>query len=202
MNIDADHIGRVFDIYDNSSSALDVSLSGMTIEKWGGAYSGPNDTAALNAATSFNTAEFANAAGGYFGWKIDTDAKTLSLIYTPPPAVAAMQLTDAHSITVTFSTAVMFAGGDVAGAFRLTNLDANTGVDLSAVVSTDGQGRTVVTLTFSGSQTDGAGNLLGGHYALAIESNDVVDSSGLALDGAGTGTPGTDNLSQIWAVGG
>ena len=166
--------------------------------QWAGSYSGPTDSAALNTATVLNTTGFANAAGGKFGWKLDTDAKTLSLVYTPPPAVAAIDLTGAHSITVTFSTTVSFASGNASAAFQLTNLDSNVNVGLTASVTTDDLGRTVVTLTFSGDQTDGSGNLLSGHYQLSVLSSNVTDANGLALDGSGLS--GADYWSQTWTV--
>ena len=77
---------------------------------WTGTYSGPTDAATLNAATNFNTSGFVNAAGGKFSWRLDTTAQTLSLVYTPPPAVAAVALNDTgsgvQSLTVTFLSAV------------------------------------------------------------------------------------------------
>ena len=172
---------------------------------WMGTYSGPTDVADLNAATNFDTSGFANAAGGHFSWQIDTTDRTLSLVYTPPPAVASAALYDTgsgvQSLTVTFSTAVSFAGGNAAAAFRLTNVDTNATVTVSATVTTDGDGRTVVTLTFSGDQTDLDGALLSGRYALTVVGSAVTDSSGVPLDGLGTGTRnGTDYLGPIWTV--
>jgi hypothetical protein len=173
---------------------------------WTGAYSGPTDAADLNAATTIDTSGFVNAGGGHFSLQLDAADQTLSLIYTPPPAVAAVQLNDGESgvqsMTVTFSTAVTFAGGDAAAAFRLTNVDTGAAVTLSATVSTDSLGRTVVTLTFSGNQTDASGALLSGRYALTVIGSDVTDSAGMALDGLGTGTGnGVDYLGSSWTVG-
>jgi autotransporter-associated beta strand protein len=172
------------------------------IARWSGSYSGPTDAATLNAATVFDTAGFANAAGGKFSWQLDAAAKTLSLVYTPPPAVSAVHLStgaegSVASLTVTFSSAVSFANGDPAAAFRLTNVDTGVTVGLSATVSTDAQGRTVVTLTFN----DGA--LAAGHYRLSILGTAVTGSDGTALDGSGTGTEsGVDYVGPTWTIGG
>jgi hypothetical protein len=100
------------------------------------------------------------------------------------------------SITVTFSTAVSFAGGDAAGAFRLTNVDTGATVGLTATVSTDAQGRTVVTLTF-----DPTG-VPAGNYRLGIVGSAVTGLDGIALDGSGLGTgSGIDYFGSIWAIG-
>jgi PEP-CTERM motif len=50
---------------------------------WAGSYSGPTDSASLNAATSFDTTGFLNPTAGSFGWSFDPAAQTLSLTYTP-----------------------------------------------------------------------------------------------------------------------
>jgi hypothetical protein len=160
----------------------------------------------LNAATNFDTSGFVNAAGGKFSWRLDTTAQTLSLVYTPPPAVASASLNDTdsgvQSLTVTFSSAVSFAGGNAAAAFRLTNVDTGLTVTLSATVSTDGEGRTVVTLTFSGDQTDSVGALLSGRYALTVIGSAVTGSDGTALDGSGLGTGnGIDFIGPNWTIG-
>jgi fibronectin-binding autotransporter adhesin len=51
--------------------------------QWVGAYSGPNDVAALDAATTFDTSGFVNPIAGTFGWSIDPTAHQLDLVYTP-----------------------------------------------------------------------------------------------------------------------
>jgi hypothetical protein len=51
--------------------------------EWTGAYSGPTDATALNAATSFNTSGFANPIAGTFGWSFDPAGRQLDLVYTP-----------------------------------------------------------------------------------------------------------------------
>jgi len=53
--------------------------------KWTGTYSGPTDTAKLNADTAFDTSEFVNQFNGTFGWSLDSADQTLSLTYTPTP---------------------------------------------------------------------------------------------------------------------
>src|SRR5207253_329845 len=49
--------------------------------QWAGAYSGPADAAALDAATAFDTSGFLNPIAGTFGWAVS--GNTLSLTYTP-----------------------------------------------------------------------------------------------------------------------
>jgi hypothetical protein len=51
--------------------------------QWSGAYSGPTDTATLDAATSFDTSGFVNNFNGTFGWTFG--GSSLSLSYTPTP---------------------------------------------------------------------------------------------------------------------
>jgi fibronectin-binding autotransporter adhesin len=51
--------------------------------QWTGGYFGPADAAALNAATAFDTAGFANPIAGTFGWSLDAGEHSLSLTYTP-----------------------------------------------------------------------------------------------------------------------
>jgi autotransporter-associated beta strand protein len=169
---------------------------------WTCAYDGPSDAASLTDSTVFDNSGIVNSAGGKFSWQLDAAAKTLSLVYIPPPAVAGVQLNSGadgsvRSLTATFSTSVSFANGDAAAAFRLTNSDTGATVDLSATVSTDAQGRTVVTLTFSG------GALAADHYRLSILGTAVTGADGAALDGSGTGTgSGIDYLGPTWTVGG
>ena len=170
-----------------------------TAVHWTGTYTGPTEVAALNAATDFDTSGVVNQFGGKFSWKLDTAAQTLSLVYTPPPAVAAVQLNDSgsgvQSMTVTFSAAVNFAGGNAAAAFQLMNLDTGAAADLTATVAMNSSGLTVVTLAFDG-------GLSTGHYQLGILSDAVTGSDGTALDGSGTGTTnGINYVGPIWTIG-
>ncbi|HEY1379509.1 MAG TPA: right-handed parallel beta-helix repeat-containing protein, partial [Gemmataceae bacterium] len=130
--------------------------------------------------------------------------------YTPiTPTVqvnndGAPQRSVVRSITVTFSGPVAFAGGNAAAAFTLTRTGPSgpTGtVGLTPTVTTDAQGRTVVTLTFSGPFTEAntaAGvnpSLIDGVYTLTISAAAVTDAAlGWALDGDGNGTPGGDRV--------
>ena len=43
---------------------------------WSGTYSGPNDAAALDAATAFDTSGFLNPTAGAFGWNLDSADQT------------------------------------------------------------------------------------------------------------------------------
>jgi hypothetical protein len=51
--------------------------------RWVGTYSGPTDSATLNADTAFDTAGLRNPTAGTFGWSLDPAGQTLSLAYTP-----------------------------------------------------------------------------------------------------------------------
>ncbi|HEY1380535.1 MAG TPA: dockerin type I domain-containing protein [Gemmataceae bacterium] len=132
---------------------------------------------------------------------------------TPVQVVDPVQIDDGsaqgsiiRSITVTFTMAVTFANNDPTAAFQLTRTGTWSGdpdgtatgnVALTPTVSTDGQGRTVVVLTFSGQFTDGAApgvdpSLIDGLYTLTVFSNKVTGANGLALDGDFDGNAGGD----------
>jgi glucose/arabinose dehydrogenase len=105
-----------------------------------------------------------------------------------------------RSLTVTFSGPVTFANNNPTAAFSLTRVSTGGGsVGLLAATPTlDGQGRTVVTLTFSGTTTTdsasaqhgGALSLADGRYQLAIADGAVTGTNGAALDGDGNGSAG------------
>jgi uncharacterized repeat protein (TIGR01451 family) len=118
--------------------------------------------------------------------------------------VAAVQVNDGsaqrsevRSISVTFSGPVTFAGGNAAAAFQLLHMQIGNNVVLSATTATDSLGRTVVTLEFSGGETDpvsaqngGIASLADGRYQLTVLAANVygVDGSTLAGDGIDTGS--------------
>ncbi len=116
----------------------------------------------------------------------------------PPPTVAGVVVGDGtaersevRSITVTFSSVVTFAGGNVAAAFQLLHLTDSTDVALTAVAD-NSTGETVVTLTFTGSETDavsgengGQLSLADGLYQLTIFSTSVTGAGNQALAGGG-----------------
>jgi hypothetical protein len=136
-----------------------------------------------------------NYAGG------DGNDVVLTKVTAAPVTVASVQVNDGNaqrsevrSIAVTFSGPVTFAGGNVAAAFQLLHLTDSSNVTLGATVSVDGQGRTVVTLTFSGAETDsistqhgGIASLADGLYQLTILSAAVTGANGLTLNGGGPG---------------
>jgi uncharacterized delta-60 repeat protein len=147
------------------------------------------------------------------GWtSAGGDAIVLARI-TGDPATASVQVNDGsaqrsevRSITVTFSGPVTFAGGNTnaaaAAAFRLTHVQTGGNVDLTATVATDARGRTVVTLAFSGAETDpvsaqhgGIPSLADGRYVLTIFDTSVTGADGGALDGDGDGTAGGNYVS-------
>jgi hypothetical protein len=128
------------------------------------------------------------------------------------PTVSGVQVNDGtnqrsevRSVQVTFSGPVTFTGGNAnaAAAFQLTRLQDSTNVGLSAAVSLNGSNQTVVTLTFSGTDTDsvsalngGIRSLIDGRYQLTILSANVSGSGG-ALNGGGANgnyVSGTDTF--------
>ena len=54
--------------------------------QWTGSYSGPTDSATLDASTSFDTSGFVNPIAGTFGWQFNWGTHSLSLTYTPTSA--------------------------------------------------------------------------------------------------------------------
>ncbi|HEX4592004.1 MAG TPA: choice-of-anchor Q domain-containing protein, partial [Gemmataceae bacterium] len=127
-----------------------------------------------------------------------------------PITVADVQVNDGsaqrselRSIVVTFSGPVSFTGGNAAAAFQLTHVQTGNTVILTATVTTDAQGRTVVALGFSGGETDPvsalngrAASLADGRYQLIVLGAAASDAAlGWALDGNADGTPGGDYVS-------
>jgi hypothetical protein len=133
------------------------------------------------------------------------------ILINPPSTVASLRVNDAagqrsevRSLAVTFSGPVTFAGGNAnaAAAFQLKHVQTGNNVVLSAVITTDSLGRTVVTFGFSGSETDpvsglngGVPSLADGRYQLTILGNAVNGPGGIFLDGDGDGSPGGNYVS-------
>jgi hypothetical protein len=151
-----------------------------------------------------------NAAG-------DSPYSAVTAVTTPdyPTVVQAVgvnggsaQRSEVRSITVTFSTLVTFAGGyaNAAAAFQLRQVRTGQVVDLSAAVTVDPfPGSTIVTLSFSGAQTDPVSALNGwspsladGRYALTVFAANVTGPAG-ALRG---GQPNGDYVSPPDSYGG
>ncbi len=150
-----------------------------------------------------------NGGGGATAFSTATDTATVAVTDGLPPT-AAVQVSDGsaqrsviRSLTVAFSEPVAFAGGNAAAAFTLTRTGPTgpTGsVPLTPTVTTDGQGRTVVTLTFSGQMTEantaaGANpSLIDGLYTLTVSGSAVTGTNGFGFDGDGNGAPGGDKV--------
>jgi hypothetical protein len=136
------------------------------------------------------------------------------------PTVAGIQVNGGgaqrsmvRSLVVTFSEVVNFAGGDAnaAAAFTLSRVGGGGNVGLQAAVSTDAQGRTVVTLTFTNANpavihqetlaNGGPPSLANGRYQLSIADGAVTTPAGAALDGDNNGTPGGAYLSPLDTAG-
>ena len=101
-------------------------------------------------------------------------------------------------LTVTFDSEVTIG----AGAFEVVKRGTSGGpVDVAFTTQLDGQGRTVASLTFSGTRTR-AGSLVDGNYELRVNGNLITDATGaLDLDRNGSnggtyflGTQATDKF--------
>jgi hypothetical protein len=153
---------------------------------------------------------------GQFRTRFNTNVFPAGPIVAPPPPTVAStvvndgnaQRSEVRSVTVTFSGPVAFSGGNAnaAAAFQLKHLTDGNNVDLTAAVSADSQGRTVVVLTFAGAETDplsarngGVASLADGRYALTIFSGSVVGTNGAALAGGG---PNGNYVSPTDTLGG
>jgi hypothetical protein len=186
-----------------------VSTNGTTFTNIAGATTASYAfSPALTDTGKYFRAVFTNSLGS-------ATSAAATLTVGPPVTVANVQVNDGsaqrsevRSITVTFSGPVNFAGGtaNAAAAFQLTHLSDSNNVILSAGVTTDSQGRTVVTLTFSGAETDpistengGMASLADGRYSLTIFSASVTGSVGQSLSGGG---PNGNYVSPTDTLGG
>ena len=144
-----------------------------------------------------------NGGGGTSAFSTATETATdavTAAVTAPPVTVGAVQINDGsaqrsevESIAVTFSGPVNFAGGNAnaASAFQLARVGSGGNVDLTANVTTNALGQTVVTLTFSGLLTDSVSALNGaspsladGRYTLTVLASAVTGASdGVALNG-------------------
>jgi hypothetical protein len=146
----------------------------------------------------------------------DGNDVVLTALDPTPISVQAVQVNDGsiqrsevRSITVTFTELADFAGGDAnaGAAFKLRRIQDGGTVATTAAVSVDPNGRTVVTLTFSGAETDsvsalngGMASLTDGRYTLSILSADITgDTNGLNMRGGG---PNDNYISPTDTYGG
>jgi photosystem II stability/assembly factor-like uncharacterized protein len=132
---------------------------------------------------------------GRGAWEVSTAVQAVA------PSVASVVINDGSaqrsmvtSITVTFSSIVTLDPG----AFEVLRQEG--GAFHVNVTETVVNGQSVDTLTFSGANIIG-GSLPDGHYTLIIHGDLVHDSSsGLALDGAGAGTAGSDHVETFFRL--
>lgn len=117
-----------------------------------------------------------------------------------PPKIDSVGVNDGsaqrsmvNSLTITFDRAVTFDPG----AFGLHRNDGSE-VGLNVAASVMG-GRTVVVLTFSGSDIIG-GSLADGHYTLIIRGDHIRDEVGRELDGDRDGNGGGDRVDGFFRL--
>jgi hypothetical protein len=173
-------------------------------------------TSALGVGSHSITAAYGGAT--YFA---GSTSLPLNQVVAVPAKVGQIQVNDGsdqrselRSLSITFADAVTFAGGNAnaAAAFALQHVQNGNNVPLSASVSLNGAGQTVVKLTFSGGETDtistqGTANpvdglsLVDGRYSLTINGASITGSNGLTIDAAGNGTAGSTYTSPTEGVG-
>lgn len=100
-----------------------------------------------------------------------------------------------RSLTVAFNEVVQ---GVDASTFVLTNHTTNTQV-VPTVTTEVIDGKTVATLTFSGSEIIG-GSLADGSYTLTTLASGLTDAAGNQLDGDGDGTGGDDATDEFFRL--
>ncbi len=211
--LDGNNYNDLVEVDNNSSS-----LSGATLALLPGYTAVPGNTFTVFLdQVGVVTTMFANlpangsviSAGGQY-FEVSGYNTSRGVTLTALPSVASVQVNDGSaqrsevtSVTVTFNGLVSFAAGNVAAAFELQNLSDSNFVTLGATTTTNGQGQTVATLTFSGSETDpvsalngGAPSLADGLYKLTVVSSDVTDANGDPLNG------GTNYVSPTDTYGG
>jgi len=163
---------------------------------------------------TYNTSYFYKVTAVDVGGETSKSNEASAFIAAPPTVMNVQvndgdaQRSEVRSITVTFSGPVTFSGnpGD---AFELLHIQNGLAVSLLVTVSTDGAGRTVAVLKFFGNETDQISAVNGydpslndGRYRLTILGQKVSGSNGLDLDGAGTGSPGSNYVSPADSYGG
>jgi autotransporter-associated beta strand protein len=185
-------VGVPIDILENNSG------SAIT-----GTFNNLPEGATVSSNGLYFTISYVGSSGGGAG----NDVVLTAAGAPPPPTVANVQVGDGtvqrsevRSIAVTFSSAVTFAGGNVnaAAAFQLQHVQDATNVsNLTAVVSTNVFGQTVVTLTFTtngnmsteidpiSAENGGAASLADGRYQLTILSASVTGAGNQSLAGGG-----------------
>jgi hypothetical protein len=157
----------------------------------------------------------ANVNAPIFGY--GTSASTPTHFFTfVPPTVAGIQVnggtaqrSEVHSLAITFSAPVVFAGGsfNAAAAFQLEHVQDSTNIQhLQAAVTSNLSGQTVVTLSFTttgnaaaeidpvSAQHGGAPSLADGRFQLTIFAANVTGLGGLALNNGSNYVSPADTL--------
>ncbi len=152
-----------------------VAVSGMT--------AGGTVTATIMAGTVHDAVGNANTA---------STSTNNTATYNNLPTVESVAINDGNaqrskidSITVTFSQTMTIGSG----AFAVTKTDSGGAAVNVAVATSVVGGKTVATLTFSGSLTQYS-SLVDGSYLLTIYGNSIYNGAGTYLDGDGNGTAG------------
>ena len=111
-----------------------------------------------------------------------------------------------NEVVVSFDEIVTFGSG----AFELVQRGADGGpVDVTTSID-NSSGRSIVTLTFSGSFATASGSLVDGNYELTVVGDQITTSSGAAYDANDDGVAGgsfvhgdteTDNFFRLFGDG-
>ena len=134
--------------------------------------------------------------GDYFGIDylnfdyVDLVAPTVESVVVNDGSAQRSRVT---SLTVTFSEVVQNVS---ANSFELMNTSTNTQV-IPNVTTQVLNGKTVATLTFSGSGIIG-GSLSDGNYTLTTLASEITDDAGFQLDGNGDGAGGDNAIDEFF----
>jgi hypothetical protein len=186
----------------SNTSSYDVYINGVfnqnvTTNSW-------TPTGTFTPGSSQSWQVVAKGAGG------STAGAVWHFMVGVPATVQSVQVNDGNdqrsmvrSLTITFSGAVSFANNNPAAAFTLARIDGGFVGLVAGTPTLDGQGRTVLTLTFTGTAEidsdsvmhNGVASLADGQYQLVILDGMVTGANGLALDGDNNGAAGGAYLS-------
>jgi len=160
-------------------SASDGSAVGLAVINLGDVL--PPNLTLVDLETIFTRATFVGELGsGEFDFEFRIGEVSTEIVINDGEAQRSMVL----ELEVSFTGDVQIANS----AFSLVNrVDGNV---QTSFTTTNANGRTVATLSFSGGNTESSGSLVDGNYELTIDGGSIVDSAGNNFDVDGDGNPG------------